>query len=160
MKRLLSFLALFVLPACIARSPDDRSTTLMPAVRPSLDAFAVSPGPADMLSARCGTLDCHGQAGRPLRIYGENGLRLDPDDVPGGRPRTEAETHATYVSVIGLEPEQLDAAPSDPSRLLLVRKALGTERHKGASVFVDESDPGYGCLAAWLRAEDVASACR
>lgn len=148
---------------CIASTPDDPPTILLPHARPSLEAFGADPGPADMLEARCGSLDCHGQAGRPLRIYGQSGLRLDPNDSPGGRPRTEAETLATYISVIGVEPEQMGAVASErgaePTRLMLVRKAIGTERHKGGRVFTDESDPAYACLIAWLRGDPVTRLC-
>jgi hypothetical protein len=49
---------------------------------------------ADYLEHRCGSLDCHGQVGRNLRIWGCEGMRLDPTDIPscnrliGGRPTT------------------------------------------------------------------------
>jgi hypothetical protein len=32
---------------------------------------------ADAMQPSCGTLDCHGQPGRNLRLYGGRGLRLD-----------------------------------------------------------------------------------
>ena len=36
---------------------------------------------ADYLGVRCGSLDCHGQPGRNLRIWGCVGMRLDPNDI-------------------------------------------------------------------------------
>jgi prepilin-type processing-associated H-X9-DG protein len=33
---------------------------------------------ADAMQPSCGTLDCHGQPDRNLRLYGGRGLRLDP----------------------------------------------------------------------------------
>ena len=145
MKRML-FFVLAMLVACV----DEDQTVLSEETRPSLDAFARTPGPADVLARRCGSLDCHGHIARPLRIYGQNGLRLDPNDFPGGRPRTVDESRATYLSVIGLEPEQVG--------VLMIDKANGNERHKGGRIFADQSDPGYLCLASWLRgAVDVAS---
>ena len=33
-----------------------------------------------VLEKRCGTLDCHGQLGRPLKFYSQNGLRLFTED--------------------------------------------------------------------------------
>lgn len=145
MKRML-LVALVAIIGCV----DDDQTVLSEEVRPSLETFSATPGPADVLSRRCGSLDCHGRIARPLRIYGQNGLRLDPNDFPGGRPRTLDESRATYLSVIGLEPERVG--------VLVIDKAIGRERHKGGRIFADESDPGYLCLASWLRgAVDVAS---
>ena len=42
-----------------------------------------------VIEARCGTLDCHGDARRPLRIYAETGLRLR--DELRGQPLTPEE---------------------------------------------------------------------
>src|SRR5579864_6963868 len=65
---------------------------------------------AGFLGHRCGTLDCHGQTGRNLQIWGCEGMRLDPKDtpqcnraLPGGRDSTPAEHQATYRSLVGLE---------------------------------------------------------
>ena len=43
---------------------------------------------SEVLERRCGTLDCHGQPARPLRIYGNTGLR---------RPEPEAGTEDCAV---------------------------------------------------------------
>lgn len=96
------------------------------------------------LERRCGTLDCHGRPERPLRIYGERGLRLPNDGglrpIQGGT--SNEEVVANYRSVVGLEPEvtsRVVAAhaqgscglPGEPEdvpcarRLLLVSKPLG-----------------------------------
>lgn len=37
---------------------------------------------SEVLERRCGTLDCHGQPARPLRLYGNSGLRR-PEPEPG-----------------------------------------------------------------------------
>ncbi|MFI5301931.1 MAG: hypothetical protein ACHREM_27900, partial [Polyangiales bacterium] len=63
-------------------------------------------GVANMLNKTCGTLDCHGEIGRNLRIYGREGLRLDAADIPGGGPTTSAEIDADFRSAVGLEPER------------------------------------------------------
>ncbi|MGH7272306.1 MAG: hypothetical protein ACREJ3_17900, partial [Polyangiaceae bacterium] len=58
----------------------------------------------DYLDHRCGSLDCHGQMSRNLRIWGCEGMRLDPKDIPfcsrvlGGRATTLDEYAATYRS--------------------------------------------------------------
>src|SRR5580704_4499620 len=66
----------------------------------------------DYLVHRCGTIDCHGQPGRNLRMWGCDGMRLDAgqgvnctaDDAGGGRS-TIYEYQATYRSLVGLEPQ-------------------------------------------------------
>jgi hypothetical protein len=118
---------------------------------------APDPGTFAPLSAfldhGCGSLDCHGQVGRNLRLVGHEGLRLDPADVPGDSPTTAKEIDANYASVIGLEPEVMSAVVREggvrPERLTLVRKARGTESHKGGAVVVagDERDR---CMTSWL----------
>ncbi len=113
-----------------------------------------------MLEERCGTLDCHGSPFRPLRIYGQNGLRrpdpnnTDPKYYSGGAVTTEEEYQDNYDSVISLEPElmaQVLAAEAYPERLSLLRKPILAEKHKGGPVFSKKS-PGYICLEAWINA--------
>ncbi|MET0410449.1 MAG: hypothetical protein ABW217_04105 [Polyangiaceae bacterium] len=114
-----------------------------------------------VLAHGCGSLDCHGRAGQNLRLYGDYGLRLDPEDIPGGDEMTAAEHQANYESVVVLEPEALSSVwlerGRDPERLTLIRKARGREAHKGGSVFW-EGDAGDRCLRSWLSgAIDVAT---
>ncbi|HEX3597037.1 MAG TPA: hypothetical protein VHU80_18135 [Polyangiaceae bacterium] len=101
----------------------------------------------------CGSLDCHGQTGRNLRLYGMQGRRLDAKDVPCGDVTTNAEVDADYESVVGLEPEVMAAIVRDggkhPERLTLIRKARGTEKHVGGVVFAAGSD-GDLCLTEWI----------
>lgn len=120
------------------------------------------------MNQQCGTLDCHGQVGRPLRIYGARGLRLFSDEAkltPGGKPTEEAEYRDTYESIIGLEPEatrRVIACEQDPGTLLLLRKPSGYgpreqrdngegESHKGGRVTAAGA-AGYACLYGWLTA--------
>ncbi len=158
MKRLLAISGALALAACLAQ-PQEEQTLLFEGARPDRATFDA---PSGYLEKHCGSLDCHGQPGRPLRVYSQFGMRLDPNDVPGGRPRTDDELNANYLAVIGLEPEIMSQVASDhgadPERLMLIRKPLGTERHKGGQIFSDQSDPGYLCLTSWLRgAVDTAS---
>ncbi len=146
----------FVLPAC-ASAPDGNARIAI--VAPSAASF---PAVATFLEQRCGTLDCHGQVGRSLRLYGFVGLRLDPTDVPGGRATTPDEVDADYQSVVGLEPEILAAVVQDggarPERLTLVRKARGTEHHKGG-VLITPGDAQDRCLTSWLAGAVDEGAC-
>ena len=131
-----------------APSPDPN--TRVPIVAPDLGSF--QPVSA-FLDHRCGSLDCHGQVGRNLRIFGYEGLRLNPTDVPGGSPTTAAEIRANYDSVVGLEPEVMTAVVEDggayPERLTLVRKGRGTEHHKGGAL-VMIGDAQDRCVTSWL----------
>jgi hypothetical protein len=115
-----------------------------------------------MLGARCGSLDCHGQTGRPLRLYGGQGLRLDPQDRPGEGSTTAAEHDANLRATLGLEPELiaevLDEGGTQPLRLTLVRKARGLEKHKGNAPLV-KGDTGDVCLRSWLKSDTDEGAC-
>jgi hypothetical protein len=140
--------------ACASVPDETRFTTIL-----APDPTQFQAGVSFFLERRCGTLDCHGQPGRPLRIYGARGLRLQNDAgrTPISGDTSIEEMAANYRSVIGLEPEEMSRVVAsegeNPERLLLIRKplnvALGGERHKGGSV-ISPSDPGYQCLTTWL----------
>ncbi|HKU43150.1 MAG TPA: hypothetical protein VJR89_33550 [Polyangiales bacterium] len=119
------------------------------ACEPAQDFAAVS----DMLGARCGTLDCHGQVGRPLRLYTSRGLRLAADDESGHGGTRTAEHTANLRAVLGLEPELTCEVLADrgrePERLTLVRKAFGSEQHTAGEVLA-RRDAGRACLLSWL----------
>ena len=93
-----------------SRGPDGgRRARLRPVQgrQPDGDAGRREPGARRSAAAR---FDCHGQRhpGRPLRIYGQLGLRFvdDAGDYPGdGTATTETESEANYQAVIGLQPE-------------------------------------------------------
>lgn len=108
---------------------------------------------SQMLGARCGSLDCHGQSARPLRLYHRHGLRLAEENQPGEGNTTAAEHDANLRAVLGLEPELIAAVFADggrdAERLTLVRKALGLEKHKGEAALAAGS-PADECLRSWL----------
>jgi len=68
----------------------------------------------DYLANRCGTLDCHGQTSRNLRIWGCEGMRLGDDASPVScvNPTTEDEYQATYRSLVALEPQVISSVYS------------------------------------------------
>lgn len=117
----------------------------------------------DALERRCGTLDCHGAPGRNLRLYTGSGLRLSPKDIPGNGQTTEAEYDASYWSVYGLEPEIMNQViadeGADPERLVMVRKARGTESHKPGAV-IEQGDDTDKCITSWLKSKTNETACR
>jgi hypothetical protein len=117
---------------------------------------------SELLHRRCGSLDCHGQLGRNLRLYGQYGLRASEHDVPGGSPTSADEHTRNYDSTVTLEPELLAIVTREggahPERLTLVRKARGSEEHKGGSALAPGSDADR-CLLSWLSGSVDADAC-
>jgi hypothetical protein len=115
-----------------------------------------------LLERRCGTLDCHGNDLRPMRFYGELGLRHPQEsNVAGGAATTQREKDANYRSLCNIEPEKISQVAQDPggqgvNKLLLVRKARGAEGHKGGKVFEPFDDADL-CVVGWLRGDNVRS---
>jgi hypothetical protein len=149
--------ALALLAARCATSADSRYSPT------GLPDRAFFPAVSDVLEHRCGSLDCHGSPRRNLRLYGNEGLRLDPTSRPSSKPNTTAgEYDANFEAVVGLEPELTSAVVSaggaQPGRLTLVRKARGSEAHKGGSQFV-EGDDQDNCLTSWFAGHTDTAAC-
>ncbi|MRG93525.1 hypothetical protein [Polyangium spumosum] len=124
---------------------------------PAVFTASVSP----YLERRCGTLDCHGQATRPMRIYGQLGLRHPLEsNVSGGAATTQLELESNFAAVCNLDPaamqQVVDDLGSTADKLLLVNKARGLERHKGGKI-VNEQDPGDLCILGWLGFKDAAT---
>jgi hypothetical protein len=123
---------------------------------------------ANFLDHRCGSLDCHGNIARNLRVWGCEGLRLLPTDAPicngrlGGRATTPDEHAATYRSLVGLEPTVMSAVVvdngQDPDLLTFVRKARGEESHKGGALIMPGDDQDR-CITSWLEGATDTSAC-
>lgn len=116
------------------------------------------------MERRCGTLDCHGQPGRPLRLYSDWGLRLKPrdDGARNGAATTADEQRANYLSVVGLEPEAMETCfrtkGADRANFQLLLKPISIEnggiRHKGGPVLrPSNQDPGWQCLYGWVSGE-------
>ncbi|HEX7670341.1 MAG TPA: hypothetical protein VF395_12185 [Polyangiaceae bacterium] len=158
MKCALTLSAGAVFAWCAAACAGPSDGVVISAVPPSEGFPAVSRA----LSAHCGSLDCHGQVGRNLRVYGQFGLRLDPATRPDGEETTPLEFDTTYDSLIAIEPEILAAVYADggrhPERLTMIRKERGTEHHKGNAVF-RENDDGDRCLVSWVKGKIDVTAC-
>jgi hypothetical protein len=149
--------SLLALAACSVPPTDSRTT---PQAVPDAATF---PPVAEMLVVRCGSLDCHGTPGRNLRLYGSAGQRWAATDRPLVPPcDTIDEVDQDYQSVIGLEPEIMGAVVSSggvsPERLTLVRKARGSEAHKGGTVWT-QGDDSDTCLISWLAGGATAAPC-
>lgn len=123
---------------------------------PPLEDFKnVSP----LLEKRCGTLDCHGNTSRPMRIYGQYGLRYGEDeDLYSGNlaaPTTQDELERNYYAVCGLEPEKMtfvQRGEEDPETLTLVRKPRLTEKHKGGRIW-NQGKVEDRCFVGWIESD-------
>ncbi|HEX8792248.1 MAG TPA: hypothetical protein VF765_14940 [Polyangiaceae bacterium] len=154
-----SLIALLVasLAACTLPQSDSRST---PQALPDANAF---PPVAQLLDVRCGSLDCHGTVARNLRLYGSAGLRWSASDRPlSPTCDRKAEVDQDYESIVGLEPEVMGqvvaSGGTNPDALTMVRKARGTESHKGGKIW-SEGDDSDTCLVSWLSGKADAGAC-
>lgn len=112
-------------------------------------------GVSTVFERRCGTLDCHGSTSRNMRIYSQRGLRLPNDagvTTASGSPTTIDETTANYQSILSLEPEQTNkvVAGGDPYTLLIVKKPLELEKHKGGPA-IRKGDDSERCIVSWLK---------
>jgi hypothetical protein len=144
--------------ACTANTGND--ARFVASTRPDRTTF---PPVADVLVHRCGSLDCHGQVGRNLLIYGHEGLRFAKTDRPTANGSTTTDEYdEDYLTVVTLEPEIMSAVVAEsgaaPDRLTIVRKARGTEQHKGGAIFVI-GDPSDLCLTSWLAGNVNTAAC-
>jgi hypothetical protein len=135
-----------------ACGPEAGQTPLDP---PDIAGYQTNVHP--IVEARCGTLDCHGDLDRPLRIYAETGLRLR-DDLRD-QPITAEEIDASARSLLAVDPGVVD--PMD--RLVLTKPLAGFVFHEGGAIWLDPSEPQPTCVAGWLasRLDDpaVADAC-
>jgi hypothetical protein len=117
---------------------------------------------ADAMQPSCGTLDCHGQPARNLRLYGARGLRLDPATNSKEGTTEPPEYEANYWSVVALEPELLstvtDEGGRNPERLILIRKGRGTTRHKGGALMQPNDDLDQ-CIVEWLKGKILIDRC-
>lgn len=102
-----------------------------------------------VLAASCASLDCHGMAGRPLRLYAKHGLRMDA--ALRGQEASADELAANMAAIAALDP---DATSLEDNLLLLKPLAVkaGGMHHVGGGLWVNQADPAYRCLHAWLRA--------
>ena len=118
-----------------------------------------SAGVSTVYEKRCGSLDCHGDPSRNLRIYSSNGLRLPNDGgfKPGSGETTLDEVTANYQSLMNVEPEitnrVIDGA--DPNELLIMKKPLYDEnlgqgeKHKGGPA-LKKGDDAERCILSWF----------
>ena len=87
---------------------------------------------------------------------------MDMSTPYASMPTSAAERDATRRSLCALEPEVLEevaAGQRDARHLMVLRKPMGGERHKGG-VLIDADDPAVDCLKIWLEGGDPTAACQ
>jgi hypothetical protein len=95
-------------------------------------------------------------------MWGQDGMRLELGDIPGGSQTTATEIDSMYSAIIQLEPEIMSEVVADhgqnPERLTLIRKARGTEKHAGGAILIP-GDVRDRCLLSWLEGATDGPAC-
>lgn len=108
------------------------------------------------VGVRCGSLDCHGDMGRAMRVYAVDGLRITPD--LRGLPISDGEI---AVNVEVFESFAYETTEATKNQILL--KALSTDAggqaHEGNTIWLDTQDLGYRCLLGYFLREPEADAC-
>jgi hypothetical protein len=144
---------LAIVVAACATEPDDGATPKQGVSDIDPAGYYASVQP--VFERRCGQTTCHGMLPRGLRVYGKGGLRLDPRSGAND-PTTQDEARATYVSILGLQPEKTDAlarksprTADDAYGLLVLTKPLAIERHRPGAELV-KGEPAERCIVSWL----------
>jgi hypothetical protein len=149
-------LVVFVSSTGCASRPDDGSTPELVVADLDLPTYTSAVHP--VLERRCGSIDCHGQLPRGLRVYGELGMRLPNTRglAPGLGATTPEEARATYESILGLEPEKTNALAARSPRslddaydLTFLSKPLELERHRPGRSLA-KGQPAEQCITSWL----------
>lgn len=141
MTRLVS--SLLLIGAC---APDVGSVSFDP---PDVAAFQQM---QPFLEGRCATLDCHGDEGRPMRLYSETGLRMP--GVDRDLPFTPEELQANAFSFLAVDPGV--SADRHLSFLKPLAESEGGMEHVGEDVFLPDDDEAR-CVRGWLARETDAS---
>jgi hypothetical protein len=93
-----------------------------------------------IVGSGCGSLDCHGDSGRPLRLYARYGRRADA--ALRDSELTAAELADNVAAFAGLPDDRLLGKP--------LAVDGGGMHHEGGDLWPDRDAPEYRCLEAWL----------
>ncbi len=102
-----------------------------------------------ILGPGCGSLDCHGDRGRPLRLYAQFGRRAAAE--LRSAPLTPEEIADNVAALATMPPDRVLGKPLDVS--------AGGMRHVGGDLWPSDSAPAYTCVSAWLAGEQAQAAC-
>lgn len=114
---------------------------------PPLDTSFYGANVQSYVGYGCGSLDCHGDSGRMLRIYAEDGLRQS--GALRGEVISAQEVAANVDAFAAID---LDARSAQLSLVILKPLAVsaGGMAHEGGDVWLNVEDNGYECLRGWL----------
>jgi hypothetical protein len=169
MKRL-TLLLLLLLASCSSPDKDAKVDAVGPSIGPD-DPQNRFWFVADAMVYKCGTLDCHGNVYRNMRLYGYGGLRVsvasdvlyEPEPGKLYKVAMPDEVKKDYDAIIGLEPTIMADVVRDngaaPERLLLIRKGRALENHKGGPV-MKPGDSIDTCITSWLAANVNVESCK
>ncbi len=102
------------------------------------------------LGYRCGSLDCHGDMGRPLRLFALRGLRANDGLRDFGLSVDEVGHNLLSIAAF----DTLDEAAAQNQLLLKgLATSAGGMAHVGGDVWDSTDAPGYQCLLTWLSGE-------
>lgn len=104
----------------------------------------------------------------PVEAGAEGGTDDTTDDtdndagpnIPGKAPTTPEEVLANYQSIVSLEPRVMQAVVKggDPYQLLILKKPLLIEKHKGGPALHKGGD-AENCISGWLKDKLDKAAC-
>ncbi len=155
--RAVGFVAIVACAITSCSTPESRPVALNEPDRASFAPVSA------FLDHRCGSIDCHGSRYRNLKLYGKDGLRLSATDRIFEQETTPKEIEANFRSVVGLEPERMSEVVREgglhPERLSLLRKARGSDDHKGQALMAPGDDQDR-CITSWLAGATDAEACK
>jgi len=97
----------------------------------------------------CASLDCHGDPGRPLRLYALYGLRASRD--LRGLPITMEELDRNLAAFSAQPPDRLLGKP--------LALDAGGMKHVGGDRWASPDSPEYLCMQAWLEGGSDPEAC-
>lgn len=161
MKRVLIVSGLVAATVLACSPPDkgelERVAAVVGSRRASPGTFRTA-GVSTVFEKRCGSLDCHGSIARNMRVYSARGLRLPNDGGigPGEGETTLDEITANYQSILTLEPELTNAVieGADPLTLLVLKKPLEIEKHKGGAS-IRRGDDADRCIQSWFKEDTL-----
>ena len=104
---------------------------------------------------RCGSLDCHGDSERALRIFAEHGLR--ESDQQREQPESDTEIAANTAAFAALA--SADGVDEHLALLKGLDPGAGGMGHVGDVIWQTRQDSGYLCVRAWLSGASDATAC-
>ena len=124
-------------------SADPEAGQLSEAQLPSREQF---PPVGAAMQRRCATLDCHGQVGRSLRLYGVGGLRLSTPQNPVVDPLADPTTDLRDSN--GLLVQSNDDWGQGPDATTISADGLAPTNSKESALLATVAPGGYTVIVS------------